>query len=73
MTSEILYRVIAVVIGYLLGNFTTGYFLGKSVNVDIQKEGMGGDGMTNTMRKLGWKAGAITFIVDYLKSEYKLK
>ena len=67
MTSEILYRVVAVVIGYLLGNFTTGYFLGKSVNVDIQKEGSGGVGMTNTMRTLGWKAGAITFIVDYLK------
>lgn len=67
MTDQIVIRIVAVLIGYLLGNFTTGYFLGKANNVDIQKEGSGGVGMTNTMRTLGKKAGIITFIVDYLK------
>ncbi len=67
MTNQIVIRIIAVVIGYALGNFTTGYFLGKKENIDIQKEGSGGVGMTNTMRTLGKKAGIITFVVDYLK------
>ena len=66
MTDQIVIRIVAVLIGYLLGNFTTGYFLGKANNVDIQKEGSGGVGMTNTMRTLGKKAGIITFIVDYI-------
>lgn len=67
MTNDIIFRIVAVIIGYLIGNFTIGYFIGKANNVDIQKEGSGGIGMTNTMRTLGKKAGIITFIVDYLK------
>lgn len=67
MTDEIVIRIVAVVIGYALGNFTTGYFLGKKNNINIQEQGSGGVGMTNTMRTLGKKAGIITFVVDYLK------
>lgn len=67
MNNEVIYRIIAVLIGYIIGNFTTGYFLGRKKNINIQEEGSGGVGMTNTMRTLGKKAGAITFIVDYLK------
>ncbi len=68
MTSEIIYRIISVLIGYVLGNFTMGYFLGKMNNVDLRKEGSGNVGMTNTMRTLGVKAGIITFAVDFIKA-----
>ena len=68
MINEIVYRIVALLIGYVLGNFTMGYFMGKIMNVDIRKEGSGNVGSTNTMRTLGIKAGLITFLVDFLKA-----
>ena len=68
MTSVILYRIISVLIGYVLGNFTMGYFMGKQRNVDLTKEGSGNVGSTNTLRTLGIKAGLITFASDFLKA-----
>jgi glycerol-3-phosphate acyltransferase PlsY len=56
------------VIGYLIGNFASSYFLGKiTKNIDIREHGSGNAGATNTFRVLGVKAGVIVFILDVLK------
>lgn len=60
--------ILVMVIGYLIGNFTSSYFVGKSMaNIDIRDYGSGNAGTTNTYRVLGVKAGTIVFICDVLK------
>jgi glycerol-3-phosphate acyltransferase PlsY len=54
----------SLLIGYLFGLFQTGYIYGKYKKVDIREHGSGNTGTTNTLRTLGWKAGAVTFIGD---------
>ena len=61
-------RIVCLLIGYVFGLFQTGYFYGLTKHIDIRKYGSGNAGTTNTLRTLGWKAGAITFIGDCLKS-----
>ncbi|MCC8167903.1 MAG: glycerol-3-phosphate 1-O-acyltransferase PlsY [Clostridiales bacterium] len=61
-------RAVALLIGYVCGLFQTGYFYSKSQGVDIQKEGSGNVGTTNTMRVLGLKAGILTFLGDFFKT-----
>ena len=41
-------RVLAVLLGYFLGCFPTGYVVGKRRGVDIRKHGSGNTGATNT-------------------------
>ena len=60
-------RFICLVIGYVFGIFQTGYFYGKTKNIDIRQHGSGNAGTTNTLRTLGWKAGVITFVGDCFK------
>lgn len=60
-------RLLCVVIGYVFGMIQTGYFYGKMRKIDIREHGSGNAGTTNTLRTLGWKAGAITFLGDCLK------
>ncbi len=60
----ILYRVICLALGYVLGLFQTGYIYGKLHHIDIRDYGSGNAGATNTLRTLGWKAGLITFLGD---------
>lgn len=61
-------RIGALAIGYLCGLFLSGFFLGKSKDVDLRTKGSGNVGTTNTMRILGLKMGAITLLCDCLKS-----
>ena len=61
-------RILSILIGYAFGLFQTGYIYGMMNHVDIRKHGSGNAGTTNALRTLGWKAGAITFIGDCLKS-----
>ena len=61
-------RILSLLIGYVCGLFQTGYFYSKSQGVDIQKEGSGNVGTTNTMRVLGLKAGIVTFLGDFFKT-----
>ena len=66
----IIARIIALAIGYVFGLFQTGYIYGKSKGIDIRKEGSGNAGTTNSLRVLGWKAGAITFLGDLFKASF---
>lgn len=60
-------RIICLMIGYGCGLLQTGYIYGKSQGIDIRDHGSGNAGTTNTLRVLGKKAAAITFLGDALK------
>ena len=63
-----MYRLIALLIGYLFGMFQTAYFVGKMSGIDIREHGSKSAGFTNTNRVLGRKAGLIVFFADVLKT-----
>ncbi|HAP33666.1 MAG TPA: acyl-phosphate glycerol 3-phosphate acyltransferase [Lachnospiraceae bacterium] len=60
--------ILLLVIGYFCGSIPTGYLIGKIKNTDVRNYGSGNVGATNTMRTLGFKAGVITFLIDFFKS-----
>ena len=64
----ILARILSLVCGYFFGTFQTGYIYGKCHGIDIREHGSGNSGTTNTLRTLGWKAGAVTFLGDLFKA-----
>lgn len=63
-----MYRVIALVIGYLLGGLQTAILYSRMKGMDIREHGSGNAGATNTLRVLGKKAAAIVFMGDILKA-----
>ena len=67
MIEMIAARVISLLIGYIFGMFLSGFFIGKSKDVDIRTQGSGNVGTTNTMRILGIRIGAITLLLDSMK------
>lgn len=59
---------ITILIGYLIGCFSSAYFVGKiSKGIDIRHHGSGNAGATNALRVMGLKLGALTFLLDALK------
>ncbi|MCH5265659.1 MAG: glycerol-3-phosphate 1-O-acyltransferase PlsY [Lachnospiraceae bacterium] len=68
MTSEILFGVLFLLVGYGFGCFSTGYFVGRMNGRDIRAEGSGNIGTTNALRTMGAKGGGITFAGDLLKA-----
>ncbi len=63
-----LYGIIALVIGYLLGSINSAVLISKVFyKTDIRKMGSGNAGTTNVLRSLGKKAAAFTFLGDFLK------
>lgn len=59
---------IIILFSYLIGCFSSAYFLGKvSKNIDIRSYGSGNAGATNALRVLGKKMGILTFVLDILK------
>ena len=60
--------VVCLVLGYIVGSFSTGYIMGLMNHVDIREMGSGNAGTTNAFRTLGKKAGIITLIGDMLKA-----
>lgn len=61
-------RLMALLMGYFLGCFPTGYMVGKSKGIDIRKHGSGNTGATNTLRTLGWGPAGLTFFGDCMKT-----
>lgn len=62
-----LYIIGTMAIGYLLGCFQTGYFIGKRNSIDIRDYGSGNAGATNVLRTLGKLPSLLTFLGDALK------
>lgn len=64
----ILIIILCLILGYLFGCFSTGYFVGKFNKVDIRKYGSGNVGTTNALRTMGAKAAALTLAGDFIKA-----
>ncbi len=58
---------LALLIGYLLGSFPTGYLLGKMKGIDIRREGSGNIGATNVWRSLGPVPAFLALVGDAAK------
>ncbi len=67
MITTILQYLAGLLIGYVLGAFPTGYFVGRLWGVDVRKHGSGRTGGTNVLRSAGWGAFALTAGGDVLK------
>lgn len=63
-----MYRVIAILIGYLLGGIQSAVLYSRIKGLDIREHGSGNAGATNTLRVLGKKAALIVFVCDLLKA-----
>ena len=60
--------VLCAVIGYAMGNISSGILVGKAFGVkDIRKVGSGNAGTTNVLRSLGWLPSILTLLGDCLK------
>ncbi len=60
---------LVIIISYLIGCFSSAYFIGKiTKNIDIRGYGSGNAGTTNAMRVMGGKKlGIVTFVLDVFK------
>lgn len=68
MSWQIPLAIACALIGYALGNISTGLIVSKLYGrIDIRKYGSGSTGMTNVMRTLGWVPSLLTFAGDTLK------
>ena len=63
-----MYRIGALLIGYLLGGVQSAILVGRFKGIDIRTHGSGNAGTTNTIRVLGKKAGALVLVIDILKA-----
>jgi len=52
---------------YLAGSVPFGLLLGKARGIDLRQHGSGNLGATNAVRVLGFKLGALCFLLDVLK------
>lgn len=60
--------IIAIVAGYLIGGSNMAYYISRRENVDLQKNGSGNLGASNTTILLGWKAGITVGLHDIGKA-----
>lgn len=64
MTSLLLIALLS----YLIGSIPSSLWVGKAFkNVDLRQHGSGNLGATNTFRILGWKAGSVVSLIDFIK------
>ena len=68
MNDVLLYIIIAAA-AYLLGSISTGLMIAKTdASVNLREMGSKNTGASNVLRVMGLKAGAITFLGDFLKA-----
>jgi glycerol-3-phosphate acyltransferase PlsY len=68
MTITIIYKILIVIVSYLLGAFPTGFVIYKfRTGGDIRNQGSGNVGGTNVTRTVGTSFGIITIIADVIK------
>jgi len=68
MAYEILYEILLISLGYLMGSIPVAYLIGKiGYGIDIREHGSGNMGTANVLRTLGRKAGLMTMVLDMLK------
>lgn len=63
-----MYRLGALLIGYLIGGLQSAILYGRFRGIDIRTQGSGNAGTTNTIRVLGKKAGMLVLLIDILKA-----
>lgn len=69
MFFEVLWTIVAIVIGYIIGSIPWALIIGKVFyGKDIREYGSGNLGGTNAGRVLGAKAGAAVIVLDALKA-----
>ncbi|MGE5676401.1 MAG: glycerol-3-phosphate 1-O-acyltransferase PlsY [Mycobacterium leprae] len=61
------YWFLALIIGYFLGSFPTGYVVGRAKGVDVRRFGSGATGGTNVLRTLGAGPAILTGVTDLAK------
>jgi len=64
--------ILILIIGYLLGSISPAYIIGKAKGVDIRKVGSKNAGATNAWKSLGKLAGVITAVFDVFKGMFAL-
>ena len=64
---------LSILIGYLLGNFSPAFLLGKTKGYDMREEGSGNLGATNAFLLVGKHAFFITAALDILKAFFAWK
>jgi glycerol-3-phosphate acyltransferase PlsY len=58
-----------VVVAYFIGAIPVGLLIARwQGGIDLRRYGSGSTGATNVLRALGWKASALVFLLDLLKS-----
>ena len=58
---------LAIIIGYLIGCFSTGHMVSRLKQIDIRHTGTGNPGASNITFILGWKMGVLVAFVDISK------
>ncbi|MGD0582011.1 MAG: glycerol-3-phosphate 1-O-acyltransferase PlsY [Bacteroidales bacterium] len=62
---NILYVILAVLAGYLLGSVSTAVWAGRLFHgIDVREHGSGNAGATNVIRVLGWTTGIPVMLID---------
>ncbi len=56
------------IISYLLGSFSTAYFIGRAKGFDIRERGSMNAGASNIKVNLGWGMGVLTGLCDMFKT-----
>ena len=64
---EWLFKILFLILAYLIGSIPFGYIFGKSKGIDIREIGSKNIGATNTGRALGFKYAVFTYLCDMTK------
>jgi len=63
-----MFRLICVLLGYIIGCIQTAYIVGRVSGIDIREHGSGNAGSSNILRVLGKKQAAMVFVADVVKA-----